>query len=679
MRSAIAKYVQPMKRTSSVFLILIMLVISGHAKTIYVSPDGTGDGSSRSTPAASFSWAVPRLNPGDTLLLLDGEYHQRLVLEHVSGTLVKPITIRADNVCGAFINAEQSRDHAVLINHCSYINIDGIKAGNSTHGTWDINWCDHLRLTRCLGFNAGYHVARDDGVVQNTYADNCHIFGIAYSHYITAVDIWAWGSGRYAFVYFQCTNSVVRRGVFRPVDPEIGYGYDRCPHSGFNLYDCDNCRAENCIAFETRVHPQSTHNEGNPWGLVQGGMVFDDHTTPSGYNYIYGCFDLDNGQWRSEVPRSNSAVHLMSKWSGEFEDVVIWNNAHDYGIIRNTSGVTRLPERALIGSPSNTRQNTIVDYNMNHRYINGVLTDFPLWPWPHEDIIKAEFGMDETMTEYVTRNLENYMVIDSGEFIPASGLQLKANSFSIKSDTSIRLETTIYPEEATNRMVTWESADSTIVRVDPEGLVTARDTGTTTIVATSVDGGFRDACTVTVIPEDEKPSAPRNLDTLRVTFSMMKLIWNASTDNVGVVKYEVYLDSTWKKTVTDTVAQINYLKCETTFSVTVKAFDRMGNRSDASEVLEVTMKECPSTDLHAFQYDNSKLSIYPQPSSGTVTIESESDIEYIEIKNLTGMTVVAGPVSGKSMTLDRGSVGTGLYVLTAIIDGEKINRVFMFD
>jgi uncharacterized protein YjdB len=371
----------------------------------------------------------------------------------------------------------------------------------------------------------------------------------------------------------------------------------------------------------------------------------------------------------------------MSQWSGEFEDVVIWNNAHNYGIIDNTNGVTRMPERALIGSPANTRQNTIIDSNMNHRYINGILTDFPLWPWPYEETIKAEFGMEETMTEYVTRNLENYVTIESGDFVPVNGFRLSADSISMKSDTAVRLETMIQPEEATNRMVVWESMDTTIVRVDQEGLLTAMDTGTTAIVATTIDGGFRDVCTVSVIPEDEKPSVPKNLDTLLVTYSTIQLTWNASSDNVGVQYYEVYLDSVWKKTVTDTVAHIKYLKCETTFSATVKAVDFSGNRSDESEVLEVTTKECPTTTvLHALQSDKYNLSVYPQPSAGLITIESSSsDIECIEIKNLTGMTVVTEPVLGKSITLETGYVEPGFYVLTAIIDGKKVNRVLMLD
>jgi hypothetical protein len=151
----------------------------------------------------------------------------------------------------------------------------------------------------------------------------------------------------------------------------------------------------------------------DPWGLVMGGMVFDDHTDPAGYNYVLGCFDLDNGNPRDEIPRSNPAVHLMSKWSGKLEDVVIWKNALSYGIVKNTSSKVDLPNRALIGSPSNIKQNNIKNENLNNRYVNGKLTDIPLWPWPYEDIIKEQMGMDETMTEYVSRMVAPFIILNT--------------------------------------------------------------------------------------------------------------------------------------------------------------------------------------------------------------------------------------------------------------------------
>ncbi|MFN2396970.1 MAG: hypothetical protein ABR597_14920, partial [Bacteroidales bacterium] len=379
-----------MKNKTRLVAVLVVAIFCSSqifGKVIYVSPQGVGDGTSETTPMKSLSGALKLLEPGDTLVMLDGEYIEPLKLRSIKGTEAERITIRAKTICGAFINGRELIEHAVEMDYCEYITLDGLKAGNTQHSTWKINNCNNLILQRCAGFNAGYLVAQD-GHVENTYNDNCHIFVIAYSDKILAEDIWAWGTGRYNFVYFQSTNCILRRGVFRPTNQELGYGYDRGPHSGFNLYDCDNSIAENCIAFETRIHPESDQSPDNPWALVQGGMVFDDHTDPAGYNYVLGCFDLDNGNWRDEVPRSNPAVHLMSKWSGKLEDVVIWKNALNYGIVVGSSTKADLPTRALIGSPTKIRQNNAVVENLNYRYENGKLTDIALWPWPYEDIIK---------------------------------------------------------------------------------------------------------------------------------------------------------------------------------------------------------------------------------------------------------------------------------------------------
>lgn len=481
-----------------VFLVLFFSASGVTGKVIYVSPNGTGDGSGASSPLGSLSAAVKLLKPGDELFLLKGEYTEALVLNNIRGTESDPITIKAEAVCESFINGKAQKTHAVDIRNCSYLNIDGLKAGNTQHGVWRIDNCSNIIITRCAGFNAGYLVAQD-GHAELTYNDNCHIFGIAYSDRILSEDVWAWGTGRYDFVYFQCTNSTLRRGVFRPTNTELGYGYDRGPHSGFNLYDCDNCIAENCIAFETRFHPESDQSPENPWALVMGGMVFDDHTLPSGYNYVLGCFDLDNGQTRDILPRSNPAVHLMSKWSGQLEDAVIWKNALSYGIVKGTTGKVDLPVRALIGSPTKIRQNTIVDENLNYRYVDGKLTGIPLWPWPYEEIIKAQLGMEETMTQYVSRMVDPYIVLDTTT-VPVEGVKLDQTSAALDDGHSLQLTATILPDSARNKELIWSSSDTSIVRVDDNGLVTAvpgRE-GTATITVTTYEGNFSATCSFIV-------------------------------------------------------------------------------------------------------------------------------------------------------------------------------------
>jgi hypothetical protein len=40
---------------------------------------------------------------------------------------------------------------------------------------------------------------------------------------------------------------------------------------------------------------------------------------------------------------------------------------------------------------------------LTHRYVDGVLTNEPLWPWPMEDRIQAELGFSvtELMTDLI--------------------------------------------------------------------------------------------------------------------------------------------------------------------------------------------------------------------------------------------------------------------------------------
>ena len=61
-----------------------------------------------------------------------------------------------------------------------------------------------------------------------------------------------------------------------------------------------------------------------------------------------------------------------------------------------------------------------------------------------------------------------------------------------------QLTTTFTPADAANRTLTYVSSDPTKATVNASGLVTAVATGTATITVTSVDGGFKDTCVVTI-------------------------------------------------------------------------------------------------------------------------------------------------------------------------------------
>ena len=86
----------------------------------------------------------------------------------------------------------------------------------------------------------------------------------------------------------------------------------------------------------------------------------------------------------------------------------------------------------------------------------------------------------------------------------------------------------------------------------------------------------------------EPPSAPTNLATTDVTWNKVDLSWDASTDNVGVVSYDVYRDGGYMSTSEITSFSDTGVAASTTYSYSVIAKDAAGNVSNFSNVLDVS-------------------------------------------------------------------------------------------
>lgn len=86
------------------------------------------------------------------------------------------------------------------------------------------------------------------------------------------------------------------------------------------------------------------------------------------------------------------------------------------------------------------------------------------------------------------------------------------------------------------------------------------------------------------------PTAPTNLAAEAVGDKKITLRWTSSTDNVGVMFYDIYQNGTLAQTVdgATTTAVIKGLAGSTSYTFTVKARDAAGNASPASSPLTVT-------------------------------------------------------------------------------------------
>lgn len=134
--------------------------------------------------------------------------------------------------------------------------------------------------------------------------------------------------------------------------------------------------------------------------------------------------------------------------------------------------------------------------------------------------------------------------------------------------------------------------------------------------STSVNG--------TTLEDTAAPTAPSNVVISNETDTAFTVTWTASTDNTAVTGYDIYLDGNLNgSTTTATTYDVSGLTASTTYSVTVKAKDAVGNQSVASTPVNGTTNPSSSgNELFFSEY-----------------IEGSGNNKAIEIANITGSSV----------------------------------------
>jgi hypothetical protein len=110
---------------------------------------------------------------------------------------------------------------------------------------------------------------------------------------------------------------------------------------------------------------------------------------------------------------------------------------------------------------------------------------------------KALFGIMACLT------LSGFVLTGCGDLLDdalktkVTGINISPSTLTLAVNATTVLVPTILPNDASDRTVTWQSVDPTIATVS-DGVVTGLKAGSTTIYATTNDGGHRATCTVTV-------------------------------------------------------------------------------------------------------------------------------------------------------------------------------------
>lgn len=109
-------------------------------------------------------------------------------------------------------------------------------------------------------------------------------------------------------------------------------------------------------------------------------------------------------------------------------------------------------------------------------------------------------------------------------------------------------------------------------------------------LATRIWGGdsAQDVWGIYTSSDTEAPTTPTNVALSAITTSSITVSWTASTDNIGVTGYEVFIDGTLTKQTTATTATFTGLNTNTTYAFTVLAKDLINNKSAQSAAVNGT-------------------------------------------------------------------------------------------
>ena len=189
--------------------------------------------------------------------------------------------------------------------------------------------------------------------------------------------------------------------------------------------------------------------------------------------------------------------------------------------------------------------------------------------------------------------------------------------------------------------------------------------------------------------DSEAPSAPGNLTITGVTSTSVALSWTASTDNVAVSGYDVYVDNAFQTSVTSTSAAISGLAPSTTYTLYVVARDAAGNKSNSSATVQAqtlgtdnpdgTPTTCGTEDFENIPATNSSYSDREWVSKGitwTATNARTDKQIHIDGDNNRAICLRKGTLTSSTISGGIGSLTVKTYLPFSDAEGSytlKIN------
>ena len=233
--------------------------------------------------------------------------------------------------------------------------------------------------------------------------------------------------------------------------------------------------------------------------VYMGGNVFAGYaSSPRSYTVEVKCepFRIENslggvdlGNSTLIVPAGTKDLYLAA--SGWQDFGVILEYVHILGVELNKSSAT------LRTGDTEQLTVTVLPENEAYQKVSWASSDPGIAQVSNTGLVTARSYGTATIT--ATAYDGSYTASCEVEVIvPVRNVWLNKSYTTLRIDETEQLIASVWPEDASNKNVSWESSDPDIAQISQNGLVTAHSGGTATITVTTEDGGYTATCEVTV-------------------------------------------------------------------------------------------------------------------------------------------------------------------------------------
>ena len=402
------------------------------------------------------------------------------------------------------------------------------------------------------------------------------------------------------------------------------------------------------------------NTEGNPWGTSHG--FFVSQVREDGQS---------NASATSLKFYSNDGKEQMSAASDLYKDIITGSNAGGYVVSADETtlilndGAKNFQVFDIVwegDKPVLTLKYTINHgiakiRQMNWDYAGNIICT------GDESVAIVTLPKEKNITEVPAKKA--LTVTCPGEAVAVTGVALNTATVTVIVEDTYTLTATVNPAEATDNYVTWTSSNEAIATVK-EGVVTALAVGKATITATTIDGGFKATCEVTVAP---RPVTGVTLDKATATLEVKEtvtLVANVAPANA------TNKDVTWasdNETVATVVDGVVTAVAVGTANITVTTVDGSFKATCAVTVNPISVKGVAlnktTMTLKVAQADTLVATITPEDAANKEVVWASDNAEVATVVDGVVTAIALGTANITVTTVDGNFTATCVVTVEA--------------